>query len=357
MKKKFFPLSLILFLASLAACSCGDRQGSTYTTEISGMKLKYDGISNIFRILHYEGNTIVAQVTGGENHLCTYRIDGDTLSLTGSYLHTGRGPGELISPSFYADENGIYCIGNSMAQDYIYRYALHDNILQEVGKEDISWIQPFFSDNFARTGDDKYIVAGGSVGTESILTFVDTAEKTASQLDFWPDDGYSGSKNFGKQIAYCGNASLAANGNKIMYAAPYGRYLDIITVKGEKVVGHNAVYNDFPELIESKNSGFGIIPSSKHNGIKAMATSRRIYAVPLRDSSLERSDGYPSSFNDVIEVFDWEGNLVSRYHTDRPFVMFRASSDDKSLITYGFERPEDTDLSLFVYRLDSDKLR
>ena len=141
-------------------------------------------------------------------------------------------------------------------------------------------------------------------------------------------------------------------GNKIMYAAPYGLYLDIMTVDGGEIIKHNVIYDDLPDLSDSDKSGFGIIPDSEHHGIKAMATSNYIYAVRLGNVLQEGSGSVPPGFNNAIEVFDWDGNLLRRYITDRPFVLFSAAADDSSLITYGLSDEETQELSLSVYTLD-----
>ena len=258
----------------------------------------------------------------------------------------------MTAPSFYADTDGIHCIANSMIHDYIYRYSLRKDTLLTAERNDISWIKPFFSDSFVHIGDGRYLVSGGRTGTESILSVIDISRKTVEALNFWPEDGYGGNNIFGKQISYCGNSCIAANGNKIMYAAPYGLYLDIMTVDGGEIIKHNVIYDDLPDLTDSDKSGFGIIPDSEHHGIKAMATSNYIYAVRLGNVLQEGSGSVPPGFNNAIEVFDWDGNLLRRYITDRPFVLFSAAADDSSLITYGLSDEETQELSLSVYTLD-----
>ena len=123
-------------------------------------------------------------------------------------------------------------------------------------------------------------------------------------------------------------------------------------VDGDEIIKHNVIYDDLPDLSDSDKSGFGIIPDSEHHGIKAMATSNYIYAVRLGNVLQEGSGSVPPGFNNAIEVFDWDGNLLRRYITDRPFVLFSAAADDSSLITYGLSDEETQELSLSVYPLD-----
>lgn len=343
---------LLFLLCPLAACSCNTGDAGPEITRITGTILKDGDIPGLFRILYYDGHNLITHSSAGDHPLCTYEITGDELSSTGNYLHKGRGPGELTAPSFYADTDGIHCIANSMIHDYIYRYSLRKDTLLTAERNDISWIKPFFSDSFVHIGDGRYLVSGGRTGTESILSVIDISRKKVEALNFWPEDGYGGNNIFGKQISYCGNSCIAANRNKIMYAAPYGLYLDIMTVDGDEIIKHNVIYDDLPDLSDSDKSGFGIIPDSEHHGIKAMATSNYIYAVRLGNVLQEGSGSVPPGFNNAIEVFDWDGNLLRRYITDRPFVLFSAAADDSSLITYGLSDEETQELSLSVYPLD-----
>ena len=348
------PSSILICILILWACT-GRHPDTTDVdiVEISGTALPCDSLISASRLIYYDGCRVIASTNLEPHPIQLFSIMDDSLHFEGVFLNKGRGPNELVSPSYYADSSGLYIADNLSASGRLYEYSYaEDKGLTMKAVSDLSGFRPyFFSDKFIRTGNGKFIVAGGRTNNNEIISFIDLDRNESIPLDFWPEDGYEGIAAF-KQVAYCGNSSLAVNGKKLMYGCDYGRYLDIMTIENHKIAGHNLIYGDLPTLQDSKQSPFGVDPESEFGGLQAKATDRYIYVRHLNKYTETTDNDYPWNFNDEIEVFDWDGNLLRRYITDRPFVLFSAAADDSSLITYGLSDEETQELSLSVYTLD-----
>ena len=350
------PAAILSCILILWACTGGHSgKANVNTVELSGTVLQCDSLISASRLIYYDGRRVIASTSLGPHPIQLFSIMDDSLHFEGAFLNKGRGPNELVSPSYYADSSGLYIADNLSASGRLYEYSYsEDKGLTMKAVSDLSGFRPyFFSDKFIRTGNGKFIVAGGRTNNNEIISFIDLDRNESIPLDFWPEDGYEGIAAF-KQVAYCGNSSLAVNGKKLMYGCDYGRYLDIMTIENHKIAGHNLIYGDLPTLQDSKQSPFGVDPESEFGGLQAKATDRYIYVRHLNKYTETTDNGYPWNFNDEIEVFDWDGNPVCRYHTDKPFSAFHVSPDDRSMLTLSTPDPESQEEIFIEYSLESD---
>ena len=259
------PAAILSCILILWACTGGHSgKANVNTVELSGTVLQCDSVISASRLIYYDGRRVIASTSLGPHPIQMFSIMDDSLHFEGAFLNKGRGPNELVSPSYYADSSGLYIADNLSASGRLDGYSYgEDKGLTMKAVSDLSGFRPyFFSDKFIRTGNGKFIVAGGRTNNNEIISFIDLDRNESIPLDFWPEDGYEGIAAF-KQVAYCGNSSLAVNGKKLMYGCDYGRYLDIMTIENHKIAGHNLIYGDLPTLQDSKQSPFGVDPESE----------------------------------------------------------------------------------------------
>ncbi len=350
-----YIVELLLMFMSVFSCMLRENTDRRPVTHlIEGTVLHYDGIFSIFRMCYDGSNLLTLSASATVPPLSLYRICGDTVRLRGEYLNYGRGPEDVLNPVIFTDTTGIYLIDNNDSPNFLARYELSeagDLILKK--KTDLSWIEhPLMFNRFVRVADDEFIVLGGRAGERELLSYIDVVKKEQKPVRFWPEDGYE-REIFGKQVLYGNNASLDVCGDKVLYACPYGRYLDILTIEKTDVIAHNCIYDDLPELKTAPGSSFGLRPVSRYNGLSVTATDEYIYVIYENAMDSDRK-GYPWYFVEEIEVYDWNGNFVRKYRTDCPFAMYAVSPDDRSMLTYTVDLDTGEDI-LVLYDL-SEKL-
>ena len=132
---------------------------------------------------------VIASTSLGPHPIQMFSIMDDSLHFEGAFLNKGRGPNELVSPSYYADSSGLYIADNLSASGRLYEYSYaEDKGLTMKAVSDLSGFRPyFFSDKFIRTGNGKFIVAGGRTNNNEIISFIDLDRNESIPLDFWPE--------------------------------------------------------------------------------------------------------------------------------------------------------------------------
>lgn len=350
---KFSPIVIAAMLPFVSCIQNDFGQKQTLELSLSGKELQFDGQIVATSLIYYDGSHILASAAGTEHPIHYFSIENNVLSFKGEFLNRGRGPKELSAPVYYADSTGLYVVDNSSSLGNLHEYSFSDSdSLVWKRSHDLSSLRPYFlSNEFVRCGNGRFIVAGGHMNEHEIISIIDAKAKKSFPLEFWPEDGYEGMAAF-KQVAYAGNASLESYGDKLMYACPFGRYLDIMTMDGNIITHHNIIYDDIPKLIPSDSSPIRVKPESEFHGIQAKATAEYIYVRHWSKYSETTDNGYPSSFNNELEVFDWDGNLICRYRTDKPFYSFFVAPDNSSLLTVSLRSPENSEEIYVKYPLE-----
>lgn len=191
-------------------------------------------------------------------------------------------------------------------------------------------------------GENIFAVTMFNDDTTHFLFLVDTKGSKYTDVGFNIEDGCDGER-LSKTIVYGPNSGVFYNEKlcKLAYTCGEGRYFEIMTLKNGSISDRKVVFGDMPKYKTVKEGSYILykLDDSEKRGITACSTQEAIYITYTFNSDLkgERSDGYPGYFHDMIDVFDWDGNRLSRLRTEKPFQHFIVSKDDKKLYTISLD--------------------
>ncbi len=269
-------------------------------------------------------------------------LSDDTLIEESSFLRKGRAEKEALQPMFAMHEDTLYVIENNGAEDG----KLMKISLASSDNPD-SWIVHDFPKKqntgsaaaMAWAGDDRLALCLMSSGQPHFLYLYDMADEKYYDLNLNIEDGCDGER-YWKSMMYSTNAGIfySDTHHKLSYTCGEGRYFEIITLEDHKIKDRIVVFGDMPKYT-SYDSGGGMwtydLMDKKKRGIVSWGTDERIYLVYYAENiSKDREDGFPGTFFDTIDVFDWNGRQVDRLKTDKPFSNFLVNEDDSRLYTF-----------------------
>ncbi len=114
----------------------------------------------------------------------------------------------------------------------------------------------------------------------------------------------------------------------------------IAAVKDGSLVEKSVIYSHLPQYEISPDGNYRL-NSDGEDGIVPYSTTNRVYAQVGRTwKEIRASDtykGYPQTYMDEIEVYDWNGRFIDNYQTDRPFFTFAVTPDDRYLYTLSMD--------------------
>ena len=199
---------------------------------------------------------------------------------------------------------------------------------------------------FVSLGSGQFLLAGGKANTEELFSILDfTDEELRSPVDFWPDDDTPGPL-YAKQNVYM-LCHLNSQRNRILYANTGGRYMFIASLQNRKLKEEVVIYSSLPKYEIGQDGNFHYTREGEH-GIYSYTTHDRIYAqVGRTREEVRRKEtykNYPRTYFDELEVYDWDGNFIDNYQTDKPFFTFAISPDNKYLYTLSLDLETNLDV-------------
>lgn len=327
----------VIVAVLLAIASCKE-QGKKTDSEIflSGQEFTVtDGDMFVNDFLAVTDSIFVFQSFDDRGNIKVYKKDGMTVSESYKFLRKGRGTQEInfINSRCFGDNLVAFDKLGGAGIDKMIRAEIDVESPKHITVDQIDWLNDVqtFGD-FVRISDTSFIAIAGKWGEKELISVVDVKNRQRKPIDFWPDDNQEASIR-SQQNLYSRNAHIGLNADKtkLVYGCGEGRYLDIMTLDGMNITGHNLVLDILPEY--GFNGTNTVIKNKEYRGITIKTTADRIYVTysnPVNDTDYK---GFPWYFTDLVDTYDWDGNKVQRYVTDQPFFNFYVSPDDSEIYT------------------------
>ena len=349
MKKKTLicPSIAVVLLFSGICFSCHPAAQEDFrkevTKKVTGTMMKVDDLYG-YRMLCAYGDYIFLQESRDTARLVVYKVEGDSLQYFKGLINRGRGPSDFYYPEFSLYGDTLF-VSNSdpTGMKDIFSIPLDD--MSRIA-DPTRWKKHSFSEydvqsamNFTPYGNNQFIIAGGKADSRELFSLVDfSGTRERIPLDYYPNDSTQGPL-YAKQNVYM-QSRLCASGNRVLVANEQARYMFIATVKGGALVEKAMIYSHLPQY-EIKPDGNIRYSADGEDGIMPRSTRKYIYAQVGRTwKEIRESDtykGYPQTFMDEIEVYDWNGKFIDTYQTDRPFFTFAVTPDDRYLYTLSMD--------------------
>lgn len=351
-ESRIFLLLIVIF--ALSSCTENKLLKHEVTDRIDGELLSADEFVGSGFIGTHD-DYLLFQSFDPDSLAIAYRQEGDMLNEGRHFVLKGRGPKEFDQPVYrMASMDSVYILneeglGNIESITLGTISIANDRFdFQTVSRRDLSWLNPFyFGGDFIVLDDGRILVTGDRFETRNLLSIIDIEQKSVTPLGYWMKDSYDG-PDLPKQSVYLSNSKIYKNGNRILFACGEGRYLELLTLEGDKIVEKRSIYDIYPEYESHSDKMNYRIYRTNYRGMKVSATDNYIYVrLVLLRSPDENYKGYPWYYSDEVEVYDWNGNFIRNYQTDKPFYAMTVTSDDKCLYTLTKDLRTD---EILVYR-------
>lgn len=340
----FLSLTIVLFLSS-----CKNESKNIGTIKLEGTTMGVSDPNFVIRKIICQHDSIIYMESMMKDTLINaYLIKEDSLILLHRFLKRGSGPYEMtwLTSLFDKESGNLSFFENNGALTKGYMINLNkENSIQDKSSWkilDFIKIKNYRSaQSFVQISDTLLLAMGGKYHSREIISIINLNDmQDVIPLEFWPNDGFD-QNNLVKQAVYMDNAKLAKNNTlkKYLYVAGEGKYVEIFEItEDNKITGRKIIYESYPKYeVRADNMNKKMSEDMVHHGFYVCATDSFIYIRPVEHTydqlrSGQSYKGYGLNYNEMIEVFDWNGNLLKKYELDIPFYSFIV--DEKDRIIY-----------------------
>lgn len=134
-----------------------------------------------------------------------------------------------------------------------------------------------------------------------------------------------------------------------MYKSDNGRVVLLFNLRNGRMEDPHYIYQTFPEY-ELRSDGLNyrvkFADRKAHETVDISVTEKYIYMMVSPHIQDEPYKGCPYYYGDQVLVFDWEGNKVREFTTDRPFSSFEVDENNEYLYAMGQDVETKEDLPL-----------
>lgn len=347
---------LLAMAVLLASCSSTSSESEIETEEITGTQILADDNFEGGTCRFFSGDTLVFWCDNPQYIYTFAMVRGDSIISLGNACKRGQGPRECTFASMFTDRNGnllsITSFSGTMASinrhsaaaaDFIGEPMPIDSIVGRIKCSDLS-IVPLSDDSI-------FFIGGDFNDLHQIFSILDVRNKKLTPLDFWPDDGFRG-KDFIKANIYSDNARLFTN-NKGKYAYSTGpnRNAFIFTIEGKHVNIIKTLYDNPIKYEESKDgANYKYKPDSERLRMKATLDAIYFLMIDKDGSGAFAKNSATSKYGDIVLKYDWDGNLLKKYHLDRVVFGINITDNDSTLYCQT-EDPETGETLMYRYSL------
>ncbi|MDR0989278.1 MAG: TolB-like 6-bladed beta-propeller domain-containing protein [Prevotellaceae bacterium] len=360
---KYTFIAFCLFLFSIFY-GCKERanehrgleQYRNYAAILKATPLISDSIIYGSSILYYRNDTIVLRCFQCDELLSEYVIRDDSLRWIGNFARKGKGPLEIAGSlvNLFQDELGIkyvYCTENGQIDCF------------QVGEfaDSKTWKRMDFPQQkgagwseLAPSRDSLYLIIGGDLQTSTLFSVVDLKNYKISPIKdaLYPNDQVE-ARPITKALVYNSGGGImkrpGATNEYLYFNHQFGNYAEIIELGDSMLLKRNAFLKGYPKYKEEDTSD-----KEDLRGLGAYVTNKWIYILPKYSNNqidTPKKEGYPTSFNDEIFLFDWKGNFVTSYQLDRPVVRYFAIDEKRNCMYAKTIHPESDEEFLVRFQL------
>lgn len=192
--------------------------------------------------------------------------------------------------------------------------------------------------NFVSLSDSTILLATTPWNdVHHLFSIIDYKNASIQPLDYLPEDG-SKCNDTTRVSVYSMESGVYNNHHgRFLYRAGYARLAFIFTIEDNKIKVIKELYSDYPDYIDNKSNGcFLFRKTGRVFPLESAVNDNRIYVLNKDfDKKGNRISGVESvSYGNIIEEFDWDGNMIRRLRLDEFGQDIMLSEDGKTLYLF-----------------------
>ncbi|MDR2882891.1 MAG: hypothetical protein LBU98_03845 [Alistipes sp.] len=332
---RLFSVRNIALLAMLLGSSCGNAQrgGSGEwlygERELSAHRLFTD--SEILSVwsLDILDSLIVVNTPQEKTQFKVYRIQGDSLKHTDTFLHVGRGPLE-VSLGFGYDmpENNTYVVTGinpcgkiiSIPKDKGLSSTAHWNVYENPALRPCVGVVPL--------DPVSMLVVKGADNSGKMFALLDTSSGRMTDLDIgFPEDGID--VPYHERVsAYTGHIAKRPHIRQFVHSAYSWAIVTIYDIDESGAVRSIPIHNEVPRDFRdpSNRMGYGLAVTPDY----IFLSDPKLTRGELRGDPMAKN-GFPAGYSDELSVYDWQGRPVVKLHLSEAVCYMKVDEDNKHL--------------------------
>lgn len=277
---------------------------------------------------------------GAHHQYEIYTIKGDDLIFDGNFLNIGRGPNEMQNPKFQYDpqNNRMYLYSGDNQEDKFFSVHLKDfnNVYNPS-----TWEKKKLPIIYTRGGlgilNDTLFLNKNDTKTSNMfsLSYASNKDNEFKSLDFPYPGEHPDLSSVGQCFLFTGSMRQRPGSSTFAYSCYFSQYLFVFDIIDEQIKNIRYISQVLPVYKTTNDlyNPFSIANEYKQGFDKYQVTKKYIYVGynnvtwgDIRNSVLYK--GYPNTYFDRINIFDWDGNFIKRLVLDKPVHFFAVSQDD-----------------------------
>ncbi|MBQ7179811.1 MAG: hypothetical protein IJR87_00800 [Bacteroidaceae bacterium] len=213
------------------------------------------------------------------------------------------------------------------------------------------------SDVFLSLSDSTFMILGAPYDDiEHLMTIIDFKSQRLIPLDYWPEDD-SPCNGHAKHGVYTDNSIILWNDkDRFLYVCGEGNFAFVFSIEGNSIKVIKELYSIRPQYEYMGDDNIGrmnyIIKNRPVRRLRPDANDDHIYVfLKEKDKDGNKTDNRRNSVcGNMIEVYDWDGNLEKTIKLDNYGKYIKVTEDDKLLYLFS-EDWETGEPQIWVYDL------
>ena len=346
----YMKKNILIYLFSLIIISCSARNDLPVDEiQLNGTIINIDSSNVILRPWIIIGDKVISRRVFGTHDYYVGLLKNNKWEKSETLYNRGKGHNEVDYLRFAkAKENSLLLLDGG------FFYETSCSVFSDIKKiddlkdpsnrkkYDLKYMESVLvpGTGFCSVSDSTLLIcATPEKYTGHIFSIIDYKNQKCHPLDFWPNDGIE-IDSLVKARVYASGSYVFGNGKgRYLFRCGNERYSFIFSIEGNKVNVIKDLYTTYSRY--RSDGGIPIKERVRPEGLNCDVNSNYIYML-LKDSnregnklSLEDFEGKkPSLFGNVIEQYDWDGNMKKRIKLDHSGQRVLLSDDGKTLYLF-----------------------
>ena len=363
MKGKISKFIIYSFLGIITSCNTNS-DNMVDAVSINGQRIKLDTTYNAMVTKCFIGDIFISQEIFGNRGYYGGIIKNNESYKPTIVFKTGHGHNEFNSLVFGKREDGSLLLFDIPSRPGSITVISETDSIENI-KDESKW-EKFDLTNlpsFRYTGDNIYSISDSTILVTGapwdkighIFSIIDYKNQKVLPLKYWPDDGVK-IDSLVKHSVYADYGSVFGNGSgRYMYQCGRERYAFIFVIDGDKVNVIKELYSVYSDYTTDDGQNY---KTKSRNAEELMSTTdnNHIYIL-LKEFDKEgkkMKEWHPTIYGNIIEMYDWNGNIQRKIRLDHYGQRIMLSEDNKKLylLTDDFDG-DNFNPEIWVYNLEN----
>ena len=317
------------------SCSIDSRRSvlsdfdNTTNIKLTVLPIESVELGELMDMVPFDSILIVNEVFKEKIFKCFFVKNGYKAS---TFINRGKGPNELMFPGLLCNlNNNIFSTYDANQKQLVY-FNVNDIIrniykFEKVINIDLPGLIVFQSYPL----NDSLIIFTGIFEEGKYCLFNSVSGNTIIDVEFPTDEEHQEENNYIKSMAHQGEIAIKPDKKKFVFVCRNG-YFDICSVSQDGIYLEKRNLYYLSEYKSIKNNVVAHSSKSEYAFHSVETTDSCIYMIYSGRTQDEFGSEYIAGNN--ILVYDWNGNPVVNFKTDR--YLHRMTIDRNNLIIYGY---------------------